>query len=433
MKLLIIGWKITLNCGKSQVNKQVRLERVNILTYIQGDPALYPIDWSPDKIQEFKQTLLSWYDATKRDLPWRNTNDPYKIWVSEIMLQQTQVITVIPYYERFIETLPTIQDLAQADEDVLLSLWQGLGYYSRVRNMQVAAKQVMENFHGEMPRTMKELLTLKGIGPYTAAAIGSIAFGLVEPAIDGNLMRVTARLFELEADIAQVKSRKLFAAILYQLIDSNRPGDFNQALMDLGATIMTPANLTPEANPLKAFDQSYQNGTAHLYPVKKKKTKATQHQLLAYIVQNSQGDWLVRKHEEGELLTGLWHFPMIEQTLVMEAASAEELVEPFKDWWSEQLDATDVEKTIDLEETGFAINQQLMPFGDVEGTTLLPIVKHVFSHRIWDLQLVPIIMTGIETLPFDSELMRWQKPKEIRDLPVSTLQQKLLLALENYL
>ena len=191
--------------------------------YIQGDPALYPLDWSPDKIQEFKETVLKWYDATKRDLPWRNTNDPYRIWVSEIMLQQTQVVTVIPYYERFIETLPTIQALAAAEEAVLLGLWQGLGYYSRVRNMQVAAQQVVENFNGAMPETMKELLTLKGIGPYTAAAIGSIAFGLVEPAIDGNLMRVTARLFELDADITQAKSRKLFAAILYQLIDQKRP------------------------------------------------------------------------------------------------------------------------------------------------------------------------------------------------------------------
>ena len=401
--------------------------------YIQGDPALYPLDWSPDKIQEFKETVLKWYDATKRDLPWRNTNDPYRIWVSEIMLQQTQVVTVIPYYERFIETLPTIQALAAAEEAVLLGLWHGLGYYSRVRNMQVAAQQVVENFNGAMPETMKELLTLKGIGPYTAAAIGSIAFGLVEPAIDGNLMRVTARLFELDADITQAKSRKLFAAILYQLIDQKRPGDFNQALMDLGATIMTPANLTPEANPLKAFDQSYQNGTAHLYPVKKKKTKATQHQLLAYVVQNSQGDWLMRKHQEGELLTGLWHFPIIEQSIVMEAATAEELLDPFKDWWGDYLDTIDETQALQLEDAELALNPDLMPFSNEDSTALLPKVKHVFTHRVWHLQLVPITISDTEAISFDPEEMRWQKPKAIRDLPVSTLQQKLLLALENYL
>lgn len=400
---------------------------------MQGDPELYSIAWSTEKIQAFRSTLLNWYDATKRDLPWRNTNDPYKIWVSEIMLQQTQVVTVIPYYERFITTLPTIQNLAEADEETLLNLWQGLGYYSRVRNMQVAAKQIMTNFAGEMPKTFKELLTLKGIGPYTAAAIGSIVFDLVEPAIDGNLMRVTARLFELDADIAQPKSRKYFAAILYQLIDPQRPGDFNQALMDIGATIMTPANLDPEANPLKAFDQSYQHGTAHLYPVKKKKTKATEHQLLAYIVQNTQGDWLIRKHDDSELLTGLWHFPLVEQSVVMEAASTEELVEPFKDWWNELLDQIDPTNELSLDQMTFSLNKQLMPFGDEQSAMLLPKVKHIFSHRIWHLQLIPVIMSGSETLPLAANNLRWQKPNEIRDLPVSTLQQKLLLALENYL
>lgn len=400
---------------------------------MQGDPELYSITWSTEKIQDFRSTLLNWYDATKRDLPWRNTNDPYKIWVSEIMLQQTQVVTVIPYYERFISTLPTIQDLAEADEETLLNLWQGLGYYSRVRNMQVAARQIMTNFAGEMPKTFKELLTLKGIGPYTAAAIGSIVFDLVEPAIDGNLMRVTARLFELDADIAQPKSRKYFAAILYQLIDPQRPGDFNQALMDIGATIMTPANLEPEASPLKAFDQSYQHGTAHLYPVKKKKAKATEHQLLAYIVQNQQGDWLIRKHDESELLTGLWHFPLIEQTVVMEAASTEELVEPFKDWWNELLDQIDPTNELSLDQMTLSLNKQLMPFGDEQSAMLLPKVKHIFSHRIWHLQLVPVVMSGSENLPLAASNLRWQKPNEIRDLPVSTLQQKLLLALENYL
>lgn len=401
------------------------------MTYIQGDPSLYDINWSTDKIQAFRQTLLAWYDETKRDLPWRNTNDPYKIWVSEIMLQQTQVATVIPYYERFIETLPTIQALANAEEETLLNLWQGLGYYSRVRNMQIAAQQIVADYAGAMPQTMKGLLSLKGIGPYTAAAIGSIAFGLVEPAIDGNLMRVTARLFELDADISQPKSRKLFAAILYQLIDAERPGDFNQALMDMGATIMTPANLNPEASPIKEFDRSYQNGTAHLYPVKKKKVKATEHQLIAYVVQNLQGEWLIRKHDDQELLTGLWHFPLLEQSVVMEAVSEEELIEPFSDWWAEQNSllndyAFETEPSI-------TINQQLMPFGDLSTLTLLPKVKHVFSHRVWHVQLVPLMMKIDQAGLQENENMRWQSPKQIRDLPVSTLQQKLLKALESYL
>ncbi|MGO1492200.1 MAG: A/G-specific adenine glycosylase, partial [Ruoffia tabacinasalis] len=158
----------------------------------------YPINWDEKKIKAFQTQLLDWYDANKRDLPWRQTKNPYYIWVSEIMLQQTQVNTVIPYYERFIKELPTIKDLAEVEESELMGLWQGLGYYSRVRNMQFAAQQVMADFNGEMPNTLEGLLSLKGIGPYTAGAIGSIAFNLPEPALDGNLMRIVARLFEID-------------------------------------------------------------------------------------------------------------------------------------------------------------------------------------------------------------------------------------------
>ena len=150
--------------------------------------------WDEEKIKRFRKALLDWYDKEKRDLPWRRTSNPYAIWVSEIMLQQTRVDTVIPYYERFLATFPTVKDLAEAPEDVLLKCWEGLGYYSRVRNMQKAAIQVMEEFGGVFPNTYEGILSLKGIGPYTAGAIASIAFGLPEPAVDGNLMRVISRL-----------------------------------------------------------------------------------------------------------------------------------------------------------------------------------------------------------------------------------------------
>ncbi|MDO4432482.1 MAG: A/G-specific adenine glycosylase [Aerococcaceae bacterium] len=362
-------------------------------------------DWSPQKVRDFRQTLLAWYDATKRDLPWRKTTDPYHIWVSEIMLQQTQVATVIPYYLRFVDTLPTIEHLANADEQTLLNLWQGLGYYSRVRNMQVAAQQIMAHHQGKMPQTMTELKQLKGIGPYTAAAIGSIAFGLVEPAIDGNLLRVTARLFEIDADIAQPKSRKLFEDILYELIDPERPGDFNQALMDIGATVMTPANLNPEASPLKAFDASYQNGTAHLYPVKSKKIKQTHHQMLAYAIQNQNGAWLFKKHSEDELLTGLWHFPLIEQEMVLEDASKGELIEPLQQWLAQEIPL----EAMMLERTGYVLNVSKP-------------IKHVFSHRVWHVTVIPIqLHTAIELPPH----CQWVNFAELSSLPISTLQQKL--------
>lgn len=405
------------------------------MKYIQGDPSLYPINWTQERILAFRKTLMTWYDATKRELPWRGSKNPYKIWVSEIMAQQTQLVTVIPYYERFIEELPTIQSLAEAPEETILSLWQGLGYYSRARNMQAAAQQVMNEYGGQMPETMKGLMSLKGIGPYTAAAIGSIVYDLVEPAIDGNLMRVTARMFELEADISQPKSRKLFAAILYQLIDPERPGDFNQALMDLGATIMTPANLTPELNPIKAFDLSYANQTAHLYPVKKKKTKVTKHQLVAYMIENEKGEWLMRKHDATELLTGLWHFPIIEQSMVMESATESELIEPFDDWYREQLERLEIESPEEIiSERQFILHEDYWTYGpQPELQRELKEVKHIFSHRIWQVQVLPIKWQSSDKQPaadlaLKDEDFQWIAPQAISQIPLSTLQQKLIHA-----
>ena len=360
--------------------------------------------WDQAKIKCFRADLLRWYDQNKRDLPWRRTRDPYCIWVSEIMLQQTQVATVIPYYERFIATLPTIQDLAQAEEQTLLNLWQGLGYYSRVRNMQQAAQQIMRDYGGKMPRTLVELLALKGIGPYTAAAIGSMAFDLVEPALDGNLFRIVARLFEVEADIALPKSRKVFMAILYALIDPERPGDFNQALMDLGATIMTASNPFPEAHPLAVYDQSYQNGTAANYPVKSKKVKQTVHDLLGYMVINPQGQWLMRQHQAQELLAGLWHFPLIEQSLIAESGTSAEWLEPFNEWWQSEVEGDFILK----------LDSDPMKFKPI---------KHVFSHRIWQVQLVMVRCEVTAQLPPNCI---WCEPSAIGRLPLSTLQQKLL-------
>ena len=224
--------------------------------------------WDAEKIASFRRTLLDWYDREKRDLPWRRTKNPYYIWVSEIMLQQTQVQTVIPYYERFLDWFPTVKDLAEAPEEKLLKAWEGLGYYSRVRNMQKAAQQIMDDFDGQFPDTYENIAKLKGIGPYTAGAISSIAFGLPEPAVDGNVMRVMARLFEVNYDIGDAKNRKIFQAIMDILIDPDRPGDFNQALMDLGTDIESAKNPRPNESPIRFFCAAYLNGTYDKYPIK---------------------------------------------------------------------------------------------------------------------------------------------------------------------
>ena len=185
--------------------------------------------WPEEKIISFREKLLAWYDENKRDLPWRRSKNPYHIWVSEIMLQQTRVDTVIPYYERFLDWFPTVESLANAPEERLLKAWEGLGYYSRVRNLQAAAQQIMTDFGGQFPNTYEGISSLKGIGPYTAGAISSIAFNLPEPAVDGNVMRVLARLFEVNHDIGIPSNRKIFQAMMEILIDPERPGDFNQA------------------------------------------------------------------------------------------------------------------------------------------------------------------------------------------------------------
>ena len=174
--------------------------------------------WEEDKILSFRQKLLDWYDENKRDLPWRRSKNPYHIWVSEIMLQQTRVDTVIPYYERFLDWFPTVESLANAPEERLLKAWEGLGYYSRVRNMQTAAQQIMSEFEGKFPSTYEGISSLKGIGPYTAGAIASIAFNLPQPAVDGNVMRVLARLFEVNYDIGNPSNRKIFQAMMEILI-----------------------------------------------------------------------------------------------------------------------------------------------------------------------------------------------------------------------
>ncbi|WP_446455575.1 A/G-specific adenine glycosylase [Tuanshanicoccus yangjingiae] len=359
--------------------------------------------WNQQKIHQFRSDLLAWYDANKRDLPWRRDNNPYYIWISEIMLQQTQVATVIPYFERFIATIPDIATLAQVDEQVLLQLWQGLGYYSRARNLKIAAQQIVEKHGGEMPKTMPELLALKGIGPYTAAAIGSMAFNLPEPAIDGNLLRVTARLFELDADIAKPSSRKQFAAILYELIDPKRPGDFNQAMMDLGATIMTPTNYYPENSPVKDYDASFINETAENYPVKSKKVKQTHHTMIAYYIQDSSGNVLYRQHLEEELLTGLWHFPMVEYDIDYEAATQKELLEPLAERY--RLD--------------WLLHDEVRV-----NAIAFPVVKHVFSHRVWHVQLISVTLTESNVKEIPSG-WQWVSNQDWLILPISTLQKKL--------
>ena len=366
------------------------------------------IMWEEGKIASFREKLLAWYDANKRALPWRRTQDPYKIWISEIMLQQTRVDTVIPYYERFLDWFPTIADLAQAPEERLLKAWEGLGYYSRVRNMQKAAQQIMEDHGGVFPSSYEKISKLKGIGPYTAGAIASIAFGLPEPAVDGNVMRVLARLFEVDYDIGVPTNRKIFQAMMEFLIDPDRPGDFNQALMDLGSDIESPINPRPEESPVKEFSAAYQHGTMDRYPIKAPKKKPVPVHLTAFIIKDSQGRYLLEKNEREGLLSGFWHFPLIEVDSLSENLGQLSLL----DGQGHLVDNPEIlsfEQDYDL-----VIDWQDRSY---------PIVQHVFSHRKWQVQLrYGLVKEGKQST---SESTVWLLPEEFSAYPFAKPQQKI--------
>lgn len=371
--------------------------------------------WEDEKITSFRQKLLMWYDENKRDLPWRRSNNPYHIWISEIMLQQTRVDTVIPYYERFLDWFPTVKDLAIAPEERLLKAWEGLGYYSRVRNMQEAAQQIVAEFEGEFPHTYEGIFSLKGIGPYTAGAIASIAFGLPEPAVDGNVMRVLSRLFEVNLDIGIPANRKVFQTMMEMLIDPERPGDFNQALMDLGSDIEAPVNPRPEDSPVKEFSAAYLHGTMEKYPIKAPKKKPVPVYLYGLIIQDAQGQFLLEKNETSGLLAGFWHFPLIE-------------VGEFPD--DEQLSLFEIAEnqvSFDLspkesfeQDYDVVVDWQSVHF---------PQIQHVFSHRKWQIRLLYGQVVNATEMPKQEQVL-WLHPDEFDNYPFAKPQQKMWQAFQ---
>lgn len=256
--------------------------------------------------------LLSWYSAHYRSLPWRNDPTPYHVWVSEIMLQQTRIEAVLPYYHRFIDTLPTLAALANAPSETLLKLWEGLGYYSRVRNMQKAAQIVMAKYAGELPADYDALLSLPGIGPYTAGAIASIAFNISVPAVDGNVMRVLSRLTADDTDVLSTDGKKRFTTLAWELAPEGEAGRFNQALMELGETVCTP-NGEPhcEMCPLRSECKAFQLGCASQLPVRIKKTtrRIEERQVALVCMADSPNRVILHRRDDAGLLAGLWELP----------------------------------------------------------------------------------------------------------------------------
>jgi len=273
-----------------------------------------------EKLDEIVEPLLKWYQENKRILPWRESKNPYCIWVSEIMLQQTRIEAVKKYYARFMEELPTIQDLANVSEERLLKLWEGLGYYNRARNLQKAAKSIEEKYHGKMPNTYKELVQLSGIGEYTAGAIASIAYHERVPAVDGNVLRVISRVIASRKDVLLPETKKGITKELIKLMKKQREdfqaGDFNEALMELGELVCLP-NGEPNCKqcPLQQECIDYQKGLVKELPIREKKLKRKEENKTFFLLISQEGKIAIRKREEKGVLAGMYELPNINKKI----------------------------------------------------------------------------------------------------------------------
>ncbi|MBE5960699.1 MAG: A/G-specific adenine glycosylase [Lachnospiraceae bacterium] len=321
--------------------------------------------------------LLQWYDYNHRILPWRSNPQPYYVWISEIMLQQTRVEAVKGYFDRFITALPTIKDLAEVDDEKLMKLWEGLGYYNRARNLKKAAQVVVEEYGGELPADFDKLLALPGIGSYTAGAIGSIAFGLPVPAVDGNFLRVLKRVAGSFDDITKPKVKKQLEEDLLAIMPKDRPGDYNQSLMELGATVCIP-NGKPLCDqcPLMHMCKAFHSGTEMQIPVKPPK-KARKLEARTVFIYEYEGKYAIRKRADKGLLAGLWELPNVERKMEMEQ------VEEF------------------LKEEGM----------NAEEIYKLESAKHIFSHIEWHMQAYYIKMASLSSA-LESEFV-WATPELI--------------------
>ncbi|WP_411842278.1 A/G-specific adenine glycosylase [Salinicoccus sp. HZC-1] len=335
-------------------------------------------------ISDFNNNLLDWYQANKRDLPWRRTNDPYRIWLSEVMLQQTQVITVIPYFEKFITNYPSLDALADADERRLLKDWEGLGYYNRIRNFHAAVKEVQSTYGSEVPNNPESFFKLKGVGPYIGGAVQSIAFNNLLAAVDGNVLRVMARLNLDYRDMTKASVQK---SIKHE-IESIMPleaGDFNQALMELGATICTPRAPKCIMCPVQEHCEAYRAGEVAELPVKKKAKAKKEIYYNVYFILNDK-DEIILREQQGALLQGMYELPKYDIDTSVESIE---------------------------EALGLTLDHPNIHVGSG---------KHVFTHQVW-------YMEGYVLYTKDAH-PDFIALNEVEELPMSKAMQKIYRQLE---
>lgn len=333
--------------------------------------------------------LSAWFERIARPLPWRATRDPYAIWISEVMLQQTQVAAVIPYYERFLARFPTVRDLALAPEQDVLHLWSGLGYYSRARNLQKGARYLLEKYQGVFPRTREEALEVPGVGPYTAGAVLSIAYDLAVPIVDGNVQRVFSRYYAVKDSLETKAASRFFWSQAEAWVQrSAHPRILNQALMELGATVCTKANPLCAQCPLREGCAARAVGTPEKFPVRAERRRTVELWWVAVLRQRGEKIWLVQ-NKDGAWWSGLWDFPRVE--------TASELAQK--------------------QTAGTLSPQRLAPY------------KHTVTHH--RIHVLPIVLPWKKGSPPEST-GRWVTPEEAKALPLSSLAKKLLQGYETH-
>lgn len=349
----------------------------------------------------FRTSLLKWYDQFKRELPWRDCGDPYKIWLSEIMLQQTRVDQATPYFNRFISRFPTVYDLAKADQQEVLKVWEGLGYYSRARNLHHAAKTIVKEFDGKIPDRWDEIKKLKGVGPYTASAVLSIAYQKPFAVVDGNVIRVLSRYYGIEEDVRSTKTKNLIQEYATELIDKHRPGDFNQAVMELGATVCTPSNADCESCPLQVNCTAFKTMKTDEIPYKSPAKKRPHHHIGVGIIQNEKQQVLIALRPDDAMLGGLWEFP-----------------------GGKQKEDEEIENTVIRE-----LKEEL----GVDVAVTKPFMKldHAYSHFKITLHAFLCELKNGKPSPNNSQKVRWVSIKELKNYPFPKANRRLTNKLLN--
>ncbi len=336
---------------------------------------------------EFTENLLAWYKEHKREMPWRGEKDPYKIWISEIMLQQTRVDQAWPYFENFMKIFPTVFDLAKADQQKVLKAWEGLGYYSRARNLHAASKMVVQNFGGKLPETYDEIIKLKGIGPYTAAAITSIAFGKPNAVVDGNVIRVITRYFGIEDDVRSSKTTRHVQQLVNDLISHKKPAEFNQAMMELGATVCTPAKPDCSNCTIQTGCVATKIAKTDVIPYKSKAKKKPHKVIGVGIIEREDGKLLIALRPEDAMLGGLWEFP-----------------------GGKQEKGETIQQTVERE-----LQEELEV--DVHAYKEFITLKHTYSHFSITMHAWFCTLISGTPKPKSSQEIRWVKRSELEEYP----------------